>query len=79
MKIYKERDQYGIVGLGLGILGMVLWAVPIVGIFVNLICIYCAVLGRETRYKDISFAALILGIIGTILTIFRSAFVFFVS
>lgn len=77
MKLYKERDRYGIGALVLGILGMVLWVVPIASIFVNLICIYCAILGLETRYKNISLAALLLGFIGIVLTIFRSALVFF--
>lgn len=77
MKLYKERDRYGIGALVLGILGMVLWVVPVASIFVNLICIYCAILGLETRYKNISLAALLLGFIGIVLTIFRSALVFF--
>lgn len=77
MKLYKERDRYGILAVGLGILGMVLWAIPMASIFVNLICIYCAFIGLDTRYRDISIAALLLGFIGVILSLFRSALVFF--
>lgn len=77
MKLYKDRDRYGIVALFLGILGLVLWAVPMASVFVNLICIYCALTGLDTRFRDISIAALLMGFIGIFLTFSRSALVFF--
>lgn len=76
MRLDKDRDTYGVFAIILGILGMVLWAVPMISIFVNFICIYCARVGMNSRFRDISFAAFLLGIIGFFLTLLRSVIAF---
>lgn len=76
MRLDKERDNYSLVAVALGILGMVLWAIPMISIFVNFICIYCARVGLYSRFRGISFAAFILGIIGFFLTLLRSIIAF---
>lgn len=79
MDFNRDRNNHAVVALILGIMGIILWAIPIIGIFVNIICIYTAAVGINTRLREISVAGLVLGIIGVILTILRSGLVFFLT
>lgn len=71
MDAYRVSEGYAKIGIVLGLLSMVLWAYSIASLVVNIACIHCSIIGLDSRYKHCSFAALILGIIGMILTLFR--------
>lgn len=75
MDAYRMSERYTRIGIILGLIGMFLWAYSIASLIVNIVCIHYSVIGLDSRYKDVSFAALILGIIGFLLTFFRGIIV----
>lgn len=77
MKLYRERNHYSTIGLALGILAVFLWLIPLVGIFVSIACLYFVYMGLKSKYRTTAFFGLVLGIIGLVLTVIRSAFGYF--
>lgn len=75
MDAYRITERNMKIGIILGLIGMVLWAYTIASLIINIACIHCSIIGLDSRYKDVSFAALILGIIGLVLTLFRGIIV----
>lgn len=79
MNINDQRDRQGIISLGIGILGMVFWMIPIIGIIVNCIGVFFGIKGLETRFRELSIIGILLGCIGFILTCLRSGLVYFLT
>lgn len=79
MNINYQRDRQGIFSLVLGMLGMGLWFIPMISIFVNFFCLYLGSIGLETRYRDLALSGIVLGCIGFILTCLRSGLVYFLA
>ncbi|MDA3846244.1 MAG: hypothetical protein PF505_06845 [Vallitaleaceae bacterium] len=77
MKLYRERNHFSTIGLGLGILGMFMWLIPIAGIVVSIACLIFVSIGLGSRWKTSAYFGLVLGILSLALTILRSALVFY--
>lgn len=75
MKLYKEKNDYHILALITGVLGMFLWIIPMASIIVNFVCIILSSIGLDVNGNRISVASLVLGIVGLILTFLRSGLV----
>lgn len=75
MKLYKEHNQYSFIGLGLGIASVFLWMIPIAGLVTSIACLIFVYLGLDTANRKPAVFAMVLGIIGLLLTFLRSGLV----
>lgn len=79
MKLYRERNHYSTIGLALGILAVFLWLIPMIGILVSLACLYFVFMGLNSKYKTMAYFGLVLGTMGLLLTVIRSALGYFLA
>lgn len=77
MKLYRERNHYSSIGLALGILAVFLWLIPLLGILVSIACLYFVYMGLKSKQRTIAYFGMVLGIIGLVLTVIRSALGYF--
>lgn len=71
MDAYRMSERYAKLGIIFGVIGIAIWAFSLVSLIINILCIHYSIIGLESRLRELSFAALILGIIGILLTLFR--------
>lgn len=75
MKLQKDLNKYSIGAFILGITGMVVWAFSMAAVIINIGTLYFGVIGLESRYRDLSVAAIIMGILGFLIAIIRNIIV----
>lgn len=68
-----ERGQEAIISLLFGIVGMILWLLPIIGYLVTIIGGILGLNCLNSEKRDIAMASLVLNSIGFVLSIIRSA------
>jgi hypothetical protein len=71
MKLYDESYNYSYIALSLGVLSMLAWMIPALGVVTSVVCIYLSAKGFDTKYEGLSKGTLVLGIVGFILAILR--------
>lgn len=76
MKLYKEQNHLGYIALGLGVVSMMLWLIPVAGFISSIACLIFVYMAMEAEHRSIAIYAMVLGIIGILLTIVRVTMVY---
>lgn len=69
----KTKSKKGIISLVLGIIGLIAWALPIIGAPVTIVGLILGVKGRGTNHKKLATAGIVLCIIGLFATVVNGA------
>ena len=68
-----RKPGFGVVALVLGIVGVLAWIIPIIGLPVGTIALVFGIIGLKKSSKGMSIVGIVLGIICLVLTIINSA------
>lgn len=71
--VEKTKSKKGIISLVLGIVGLIAWALPILGAIVTIVGLILGVKGRGTNHKKLATAGIVLCIIGLFATVVNGA------
>lgn len=71
--VEKTKSKKGIISLILGIIGLIAWALPILGAIVTIVGLILGVKGRGTNHKKLATAGIVLCIIGLFATVVNGA------
>ncbi|MDY3854447.1 MAG: zinc-ribbon domain-containing protein [Butyribacter sp.] len=71
--VENKNSSAGIVALVLGIVGLLAWIIPIIGLPVGVVALVFGIIGIKKSSKGMSIAGLVLGILCLVLTIINSA------
>ena len=70
--VESPHSVKAVISLILGILGMLAWLLPFMGLPITITGIILGVSGRKTTDRNMAFAGLVLSIIGLVLTIINA-------
>lgn len=79
MKLYKENNHYSYIALGLSIASLLLWLIPVAGLIISIACLFFVHLGLDTNNRTPAFFALVMGLMGLVLTVIRILLVLFLT
>ena len=68
-----RKPGFGVAALVLGIVGVLAWIIPIIGLPVGIIALVLGIIGLKKSSKGMSIVGIVLGIICLVLTIINSA------
>lgn len=74
-----DRRFEAIFAVALGVVGMVLWLIPIIGVIVCLIGLFIGIKTYNSVSKNIALAAIIINTISLTLTVIRSCLVAYLT
>jgi hypothetical protein len=75
--MYKEMEPYGLMSAVIGMVGMVAWLIPLLGLVINIPAIYMGLKAIDSQRDGFAMAGITLGVFGLILTIIRSGLVYY--
>lgn len=78
-KLYKENDRFGLFSVIAGIVSLVAWLIPMVGIIVSIAAAGFGLIALDSDSEKIAIGGIALSIIGFILTFLRSGLVYFMT
>lgn len=70
-----EKKLEAILSIIFGLIGIILWLVPMIGIIICFIGVFLGIKGFNNTSKNIAVSGIVINSIGLILTILRSGFV----
>ncbi|MCT4598878.1 MAG: hypothetical protein N4A50_13500 [Vallitalea sp.] len=74
-----DRRFEAILAVAIGVVSIVLWLIPIVGIIVSLVGLFIGIKIYNSASKNIALAAIIINTISLILTVMRSLLVAYLT
>lgn len=75
MRIDNDLSLYSIVSVVVGTISMLLWLIPIIGVFSALFTIYSGAKGYDSEQGGLSKLGLYLGLVSLLLTMLRSGLI----
>lgn len=77
MQLYEDESNYRFIALVLGTISMILWLIPMIGVFTSMGALYS---GSKVVFREdngFAVAGIAMGILGGILTVLRSGLVYY--
>ena len=77
MRIDNDLSNYSIASVIIGSIGLVLWLIPLLAIFVSFIGGYTGIKGYHSEKGRLSKAGIFFSVLSFILSVLRSGYVYF--
>ncbi len=75
MRIDNDLSIFSIVSVIVGTISMLMWLIPIIGVFSALFTIYSGAKGYDSNQEGLSKLGIYLGIVSLVLTMLRSGLI----
>ncbi|TCT12104.1 hypothetical protein EDC18_1143 [Natranaerovirga pectinivora] len=74
--MYEHDGKYVVMTIFFGIMGLVLWLLPLIGVCISLLCIILSIKSLNRKSTIIMKGSLVLGVVGFFLSFINSILIY---